>query len=263
MSLPVRARSDEKFKIDRHEKLPLYELIERNLRDLILSNQLQPADTVPPEWELAELYGVSRLTVRRALDDLVRQDWLSRRQGVGTFVSRPAVTAISPSQLSFTQEMLAIGRRPSSHLLERRVAPADAYVAQRLSLSEGDAVVELTRLRMADDMPILLETAYLSSQRFPGLEDDPDLENGSLYDCLSAHYSVIVARVDNSLKAVLLDENQAGLLGMTPRLQTGGVPSICSECVAYSPEGEPVEYSRSVAHNENSQFYFVFRRGES
>ena len=55
-------------------------------------------------------------------------------------------------------------------------------------------------------MPILLETAYLSSQRFPGLEDDPDLEDGSLYDCLSAHYGVIIARVDNSLKAVLLDE---------------------------------------------------------
>ena len=258
MSLPVRFKTDERFKIDRLEKLPLYELIERNLRDLILGNQLQPGDTVPPEWELAEMYGVSRLTVRRALDDLVRQDWLNRRQGVGTFVARPAITTITPSQLSFTQEMLAIGRRPSSHMLERRVGPADAYVAQRLSLGEGDAVVELTRLRLADDMPILLETAYLSSQNFPGLEDDPDLENGSLYDCLAAHYGVIVARVDNSLKAVRLDENQARLLGMQP-----GMPSICSECVAYSPEGEPVEYSRSVAHNENSQFYFVFRRGES
>jgi GntR family transcriptional regulator len=258
MSLPVRTKPDEKFKIDRLEKLPLYELIERNLRDLILSNQLQPGDTVPPEWELAELYGVSRLTVRRALDDLVRQDWLNRRQGVGTFVSRPAVTAISPSQLSFTQEMLAIGRRPTSRLLERRLVPSNAYVAQRLSLNEGDVLVELTRLRLADNMPILLETVYLSSQRFPGLEDDPDLENGSLYDCLSAHYGVIVARVDNSLKAVLLDEEQASLLNLQP-----GVPSICSECVAYSPDGEPVEYSRSVAHNENSQFYFVFRRGES
>src|SRR5512136_142393 len=139
MTLPVRARPDEKFKIDRLEKLPLYELIERNLRDLILSNQLQPGDTVPPEWELAELYGVSRLTVRRALDDLVRQDWLNRRQGVGTFVSRPLVTAITPSQLSFTQEMLAIGRRPTSRLVERRLVPASASVAQKLSLTEGDA----------------------------------------------------------------------------------------------------------------------------
>ena len=258
MNLPVREKTNGLFKIDRLEKLPLYELIERNLRDLILSNQLQPGDTVPPEWELAEMYGVSRLTVRRALDDLVRQDWLNRRQGVGTFVARPAVTTISPSQLSFTREMLAIGRRPSSHLLERRVCPAEAYVAQRLSLNEGDAVVAITRLRLADDMPILLETAYLSSQRFPGLEDDPELDNGSLYDCLAAHYGVTVARVDNSLKAVLLDENQARLLGVQP-----GMPSICSECVAYSPEGEPVEFSRSVAHNENSQFYFVFRRGES
>jgi len=258
MSVPVRARSEERFKIDRLEKLPLYELIERNLRELVLSNQLMPGDTVPPEWELAELYGVSRLTVRRALDDLVRQDWLSRRQGVGTFVARPAITAISPSQLSFTQEMLAIGRRPSSRLIERKIVPADAYIAQRLSLNEGDALAKITRLRLADDMPILLETAYLANQRFPDLENDPDLEQSSLYDYLSSHYGVVIARVDNSLKAVLLDDDQARLLGMQP-----GMPSISSECVAYTPEGEPVEYSRSVAHNENSQFYFVFRRGES
>ncbi len=64
MNLPVREKSIGLFKIDRLEKLPLYELIERNLRDLILSNQLQSGDTVPPEWELAEMYGVSRLTVR-------------------------------------------------------------------------------------------------------------------------------------------------------------------------------------------------------
>jgi GntR family transcriptional regulator len=258
MNLLIIEKPEEKFKIDRLEKLPLYELIERNLRELILNNQLKPGDTIPAEWELAELYGVSRLTVRRALDDLVRQDWLSRRQGVGTFVSRPAITAISPSQLSFTQEMVAIGRRPSSRLLEKRLTPANAYIAQRLSVSEGEALVEITRLRLADGLPILLESAYLSNQRFPGLEAMPDLEQGSLYDYLLTHFGMIIARVDNSLKAVLLDEIQARLLD-----SRSGMPSICCECVAYSPEGEPVEYSLSVAHNENSQFYFVFRRGES
>jgi GntR family transcriptional regulator len=251
-------RSVPLFRIDRLDKLPLYEQIERNLRELILKGRLQPGETVPSEWELSGRYGVSRLTVRRALDDLVRQDWLIRRQGVGTFVSRPVVAAISPSQLSFTQEMLAIGRRPSSRLLSSRILPADQTAAQRLSLAEGDALVEITRLRLADDVPILHETAYLSSQRFPGLEEEPTLENGSLYECLHLHYGVMVARVDQTLKAVLLDLEQAKILGTQP-----GLPSIYTECVAYTTEGEAVEYSFSVAHNENSQFYFSFRRGES
>jgi DNA-binding GntR family transcriptional regulator len=246
------------FRIDRLDKLPLYERIERNLRELILEGRLQPGETVPSEWDLSGRYGVSRLTVRRALDDLVRQEWLIRRQGVGTFVSRPVVAAISPSQLSFTQEMLAIGRRPSSRLLRSRLLAADQIAAQRLSLAEGVALVEIVRLRLADEVPILHETAYLSSQRFPGLEEEPSLENGSLYDCLYRRYGVMVVRVDQTLKAILLSPEQAAALGSQP-----GLPSIFSECVAYTSEGEPVEYSRSVAHNEYSQFYFSFRRGES
>jgi GntR family transcriptional regulator len=258
MSASNRQRTVESFRIDRQDKLPLYEQIERNLRDLILGGRLQPGETIPPEWDLAGMYGVSRLTVRRALDDLVRQDWLNRRQGVGTFVSRPTVAVISPSQLSFTREMLAVGWRPSSRLLSSRTVPASPTPANRLSLAEGDILVEIVRLRLADDVPILHETAYLSSQRYPGLEEDPTLENGSLYDCLSAHYGVVVARVDQTLKAVLLDDEQARLLGAEP-----GSPSILSECVAYTAEGETVEYSVSVAHNEYSQFYFSFRRGEN
>jgi len=252
------SKAMDHFCIDRQEKLPLYEQIERNLRELILNGRLQPGETVPPEWELARIYGVSRLTVRRALDDLARQDWLFRRHGVGTFVSRPPVAVITPSQLSFSQEMSAIGRRPSSRLLSCRVIPADPTAAHRLLLAEGDPLVEITRLRLADGVPVLLETAYLSSLRFPGLQDSPTLETGSLYDCLSTQYGVVIARVDNSLKAILLDHEKARLLGAEP-----GSPSIFSECLAYTVEGEIVEYSFSVAHNVHSQFYFSFRRGES
>ncbi len=258
MAALAQHRSLDRFYIDRQDKLPLYEQIERNLRQLILSGWLKPGTAVPPEWELAGRYGVSRLTVRRALDDLVRQGWLSRRHGVGTFVSHPTIAAIIPSHLSFTQEMLAIGRRPSSRLLSSRVIPARAFIAQRLLLAEAQPVIEIVRLRLADGIPLLHETAYLSSQRFPNLESNTALEHGSLYECMSREYGVIVARIDQTLKAVTLTEEQANLLGAEP-----GSPSIFSESVAYTAEGEVVEYSHSVAHNEYSQFYFSFRRGES
>jgi GntR family transcriptional regulator len=256
------SRSAELYRIDRQEPLPLYAQIERNLRDLIQSGRLQPGQHVPSEWELAAFYGVSRLTVRRAMDDLVRQDWLNRRHGVGTFVSRPAVAAIAPSRLSFTQEMLAIGRRPSSRLLSCGVVPAQQSgntrrAATLLYLDDQDALVEIVRLRLADNLPLLLETAYLSSLRFPGLESDSELAGGSLYERMSARYGVLVARVDQTLKPVLLTAVQARHLAVAP-----GTPSILSEGISYTAEGEPVECSWSYANGEYSEFYFSFRRSE-
>lgn len=262
MSAADRSPFAELYRIDHQEPLPLYAQIERNLRDLIQSGRLQPGQHVPPEWELAGLYGVSRLTVRRALDDLVRQDWLNRRHGVGTFVSRPAVAAIAPSKLSFTQEMLAIGRKPSSRLLSCEVLPAQqsaisCRAAALMLLDDQAALVEIVRLRLADDLPLLLETAYLSSARFPGLGSDGELADGSLYERMSTCYGVQIARVDQTLKPVLLTAVQAHQLGVQP-----GSPSILSEGISYTAEGEPVECSWSYANGEYSEFYFSFRRSE-
>ncbi len=91
------------FKIDHQSRLPLYDQIERNLRDLIINGKLNPGEMVPSEWELVELYSVSRLTVRKALDELVHQNWLERKHGVGTFVRQPTTASISASKLSFTE----------------------------------------------------------------------------------------------------------------------------------------------------------------
>src|SRR5512139_4030885 len=96
------------FKISRQGKSPLYNLIEQNLREIILRGQLNRGESIPSEWELADLYGVSRLTVRNALENLRRQGWLVRRHGVGTFVAYPTVTEISPNKLSFTEQMRSI-----------------------------------------------------------------------------------------------------------------------------------------------------------
>ena len=105
------------FKIDLKSKLPLYDQIERNLRDLVVNGHLKPGEAMPGEWDLADLYGVSRLTVRRALDELVRQNWLEKKHGVGTFVRQPTMATIAAGKLSFTEQMRSIGREPSSRYM--------------------------------------------------------------------------------------------------------------------------------------------------
>jgi len=248
--------NEDLFKIDPKSKLPLYVKIECNLRNLIIDNQFTEGEVLPPESELANLYGVSRLTVRHALEELVRQSWLSRRQGVGTFVTHPSIASIVPAKLSFTEQMVAIGRIPSSKLIANNVVPVNAHIAIFLQLHEGDPVIEITRLRLADDVPILLETAYLSSARFPGLEGEHSLlETESLYAYLRIRYGVFITGMDQTLKPVTLNAEQARLLEVQP-----GLPTIASEVVGFLSDGKPVEYSWSVASGEKSEFYFRFRK---
>jgi GntR family transcriptional regulator len=245
------------FKINRLEKAPLYDLIEQNLRELILHDQLHMGEAVPSEWELADLYGVSRLTVRNALDNLTRQGWLIRRHGVGTFVAHPKITEISPSKLSFTEQMRVIGRIPSSQLISLRVVLAEGEVASQLKLEMGEPVVEIVRLRLADGEPILLETSFLSQKRFPLLETATELTSSSLYEWLVTHYQTSVAVMDQTLEPVMLNEVQARQLETQP-----GTPAMLSKVLAYTNGGDPIEYSWSVTRGDQCRFYFSFRRGE-
>ncbi|MBN1148256.1 MAG: GntR family transcriptional regulator, partial [Anaerolineales bacterium] len=257
MTAIEQSRWAELFKIDPQSKLPLYDRIQRNLSDLIIAGRLVEGQAIPPEHELAELYGVSRLTVRRALEELVRQHWLVRRQGVGTFVAAPRLVSIAPGKFSFTEEMRAIGRKPGSRLLSNQVVAADARIAAHLGLAEGQPLIEIKRVRLADDIPILLENSFLSKDRFPALEGERSLENASLYKFLYGHYQVSITGMDQTLKPTLLTAEQAAHLDAQP-----GSPSIISEIVAFDDHGQPVEYSWSIASGEKCEFYFRFRRGE-
>lgn len=245
------------FKIDLKSKLPLYDQIERNLRDLMVNGHLKPGEAMPGEWDLADLYGVSRLTVRRALDELVRQNWLEKKHGVGTFVRQPTMATIAAGKLSFTEQMRSIGREPSSKFISQNSTTATDKIARALQIQEGDPVIEITRVRLADNIPILLETACLSTTRFPTLESHDWSQDKSLYRVLSEEYKVNISAMDHTIKPVTLTETEARYLKAK-----AGIPALLSEIIAYTPGGEPVEYAWSVSNGDKSEFYFHFQRIE-
>lgn len=245
------------FKIDLKSKLPLYDQIERNLRDLMVNGHLKPGEAMPGEWDLAELYGVSRLTVRRALDELVRQNWLEKKHGVGTFVRQPTMATIAAGKLSFTEQMRSIGREPGSRHISQQVIPATDKIALALHIQESDPIFEITRVRLADNVPILLETACLSATRFPTLESHDWSQNESLYKVLSEEYQVNISAMDHTIKPVTLTETEARYLKAR-----SGIPALLSEIIAYTPDGVPVEYTWSVSNGDKSEFYFHFQRVE-
>src|SRR5258708_35861003 len=243
------------FQIDRQEKVPLYHQIDQNIRALIGDRILQAGAAVPSEWDLSELYGVSRLTVRRALDDLVREGLLTRRHGVGTFVADPGIARITPSKLSFTHKMRQIGLTPGSHIVSLKAIPARADVADYLSIEVGDPVIELVRVRLADGEPIMLETAYLSQTRFPDLTADNLMDGNSLYEFLSSRYGVTVAAVEQALEPTRLRPAEARLLNGEPES-----PAILNEVVAFTSDGSAIEYSRTVPPANQSNVSFRFRK---
>ena len=250
--------TEQLYKIDKQSKLPLYDQIQKNLRMLITNGHLNEGEAVPSEFELAKYYSVSRLTVRRAIDDLVRNNWLIRRQGVGTFIAKPTVASIAPSKLSFTDQMIAIGRKPSSKLINNQVVKGPSKVTDCLKIKQDTFVVETTRVRLADDIPILFETSFLSYEQFPLLSDPDNWVNFSLYKFLHDEYEINITKMDQTLKAVLLSKEEGKNLLAEPDF-----PAIQSDVIAYSNTGVPIEYSWSVSSGEKSEFIFHFRRGET
>ena len=246
------------FHIDQESKLPLYHKIESNLRDLIARGELMTGQMVPSEWELAGLYGVSRLTVRRAMDELVRQNWLSRKHGVGTFVKQPFRATIAASKLSFTEQMKAIGRKPSSKPLKKEIVPASSKIAHVLKIAQGDPLIKISRLRLADGVPILHEVVYLPARKFPGFEKQEWGTNDSLYLMLREKFGITVSGLDHTIKPTILTSEQAKYFKTK-----AGLPALISEIVAYSTEGDPVEFSLSVSNGDKGEFYFRFRHIES
>jgi GntR family transcriptional regulator len=245
------------FKIDNKSKLPLYDQIERNLRDLIVNGDIKPGEAMPGEWDLAGLYGVSRLTVRRALDELVRQNWLEKKHGVGTFVRQPTMATIATSKLSFTEQMRAIGREPSSKYIGQRVLAATDKIARALHILEGDPIIEITRVRLADNIPILFERACLSTVRFPTLESHDWSQEESLYKVLSDEYEINISAMDHTIKPVTLTETEARYLKAQ-----AGIPALLSQIIAFTSSGIPVEYAWSVSNGDKSEFYFHYQRTE-
>src|SRR5919202_1459520 len=160
-------------------------------RVLELIDQLEVGEAIPSERRLSSELGISRLTVRAALDDLVRDGYLERRQGAGTFVSEPKI-AQQLTLTSFSEDMRRRGMVPGSRTIELRETHAGAAVGRALSISPDARVLSIRRLRLADGEPMALEELHVPAELVPGLSRE-ELENASFYALLEERYGVVIA----------------------------------------------------------------------
>jgi GntR family transcriptional regulator len=208
-------------------------------RVLDLIESLQVGATIPSERQLTQELGVSRLTVRAALDELVRDGYLDRRHGSGTYVTEPKIA--QPLTLtSFSDDMRRRGMTPGSRTLELVVTSTGARLARRLQVSPEARLVRVKRLRLADGEPMAMEVLHIPEALVPGLTK-ADFEDQSFYELLEARYGIVIASGSQSIEPTVTSEEESEVLRVPLHS-----PAFLFERTTVAESGRIVEFVRSI-----------------
>jgi GntR family transcriptional regulator len=241
--------------VQKDSSVPIYSQVEQIVMDMIDSGKLSPGQRVSSEREIAETLGISRMTARAAMSNLVADGYLYSVPGKGTFVSNPKMRQDLLELTSFTEDMRNRGLRPGTRLLElgvTDVAPEKVYRA--LGLSGDDDLIRVRRLRTADKEPMCLETSYLPKNHVPWLLEE-DLESGSLYQALESR-GIELVKAEEHLEATVVRETESELLTLPV-----GYPVLLIERTTYTEGDRPIEYVKSLYRGDRYRFSaMLFKR---
>jgi GntR family transcriptional regulator len=214
---------------------------QRETRESVLEliEGLGVGESIPSERQLGIDLSVSRLTVRAALDELVREGYLVRRRGAGTFVAEPKV-AKGIDINSFSDDMRARGMLPASRTLDLRVIPAGARMGRILHVSPAEPVVAVKRLRLADGEPMAIELLHVRQSLVPGMSAG-DLEENSFYDLLASRYDLSIVGGSQTIEPTVTNEEESSALGVPLHS-----PALLFERVTRSASGDIVEFTSST-----------------
>ena len=234
------------FSLDASRPAPLYQQLSDGLRRLVLASR--PADSaIPSERELMRLTGLSRMTVRQAIDTLTREGLLCRIHGRGTFIVPERVEQDIRGVYSFTERIRAQGRTPSTQLVAREQITATPEEADLLQLEPAASLYRLIRLRCIDGEPAVVNVVRLPSERFPGLlRHDLTI---SLYDLLTTEYNLPPLRSTDTLEAVGAPREIAETLGVKI-----GSPLSLMRRVATTHGDLPIELTDEYARSDRMRY---------
>jgi GntR family transcriptional regulator len=228
--------------------IPLYVQIAEALLGQIESGELLPGSRLPSERELSERLGVTRMTLRQALDVLSRQGLLNRRQGDGTYVAEPKIERDANRLVPFTKGMQRQGYTTGAQVIMLEQREASILVAAQLKLPVSTPIYYGHRLRYLNQMPVMLEKFALPASRFPNLETQ-DLDHRSLYAVMELEYGIVVSKARQSLEAVPATDYEATCLAVEP-----GAPLMLEERLGLDADNKPVEYAKDLYRGDRFRF---------
>lgn len=223
----------------RTEGVPLYVKIRESIREMIASGELERGQKIPSEQILAEEFGVSRMTVRQGISDLIDDGLLYRRHGIGTFVTLPHVDRDHSRLSNFFENSTQKGIQAQASILKLEVIPGTSELTQALSLEEGELIIHIKSLRFADQIPVTLHDAYIPHKLFPNLvkDDSSTLDVHNLWNVYE-NSGYRVRSAVQKLEARPADAELTELMNIE-----AGAPILYKERTVYTDDGTPIEYT--------------------
>ena len=239
--------------LSKNAPVPLYQQVKNALEAEITAGIYNPDGRLPSERELCERFGVSRMTARQALKELERDGKVFSRVGKGTFIAEPKIAQQLRKLTGFSQDILTRGARPSSIVLSAQIIPAGAHLAAVLKIMQGAEVVELSRLRLSNELPLCIEIAHIPHFLCPNILKN-DFAHESLYNVFERDYGYHLIRAEQIMEASLANARELELLHMTPPASV-----LRIERLTYNQNNILLEYVVSVYRGDLYKFHLTLQ----
>ncbi|AGX41973.1 GntR family transcriptional regulator [Clostridium saccharobutylicum] len=234
------------IKIDKNSTIPLYVQLMNILIEKI-QNEMDENDKLDSERDICKKYEVSRTTVREALDELEKNKYIYKVQGKGNFIFPRVVEQDLIKVSSFTEEMKKHGKKPTSKLLNFEIIEASNKISKKLKIEENELVFKISRIRIADDTPMMYEITYLPYERFEKLTKEM-IEEVPLYELLKNIFNVNIISAEEVIESVLINKLESIYLEI-PQGQAG----LKVERIAYEQKGI-IEYTITIARGDKYRY---------
>lgn len=227
---------------------PLYAQVEDTLVQRIAGGALPAGSQLPSEESLIAEFGVSRTTIRTTVQRLIQQGLVEIRRGKGTFVARPKLTQELTELTGFVEDMAAHGRTASARVLGKQVTAASETVACRLALKPGAPVVQILRVRLADDVPLSFDETYLP-ENLGRKVMDADLTVEPIFTLLEKRFNTPLLEAEYELEASAANTATATALRVAV-----GSPIFLIERTSFDIHGRPVDYEKLHYRGDHIRF---------
>lgn len=235
-------------------EVPLYGKVEEVLASEIAHGTLKPGDRLPSEDQLLTRFGVSRITVRRAAQNLIQRGMVEIRRGHGTYVLAPKVLQELTSLTGFVEDMAVQGRKASARVISQGVVSADSAVARQLHINIGAHVMRIERVRLADSIPLSFDETYLPLDIGKRIVRN-DLRIRPIFTLLEEEFGIPLANAEYILEAAAASTHVAEALAVSE-----GAPIFRIERTSFTKTGKPVDYEILSYRGDLIRFVTQLRR---
>ena len=241
-------------KISRDNPIPLHYQLKEILQEMIENEDLKPGQAIPPEREICEIQGVSRMTVNKAIMSLVNEGLIYREQGKGTFVSVEKVNQEISRLKGFTEQMSENGVLSKTKILSYKIIEATKQHKFELKMPEDEIeIIEIKRLRFSDEQPVAIETAWIPYYLFKGMTREV-IEDKSLYSIMREKYGYHPYKAKQTIEPIMLNEYESKLLNQENRAL-----ALIFRRTTYLENETPIEYTKAIYRSDKYKYEIILK----